>query len=122
FRDHVLTGAGPNGFGLLYPQYAHGNYLIHTQHAHNGFLQVADDAGLLGIAALLVLAASVVFVLFRTWTHGSLEQRLLAVASAGALLGFSMHNQLDAGNIWKAPAFALAVVGAIIARNYREST
>src|SRR6185295_19009447 len=100
FRDHVLTGAGPNGFGLLYPQYAHGNYLIHTQHAHNGFLQVADDAGLLGIAALLVLAA----------------------ASAGALLGFSMHNQLDAENIWKAPAFALAVVGAIIARNYREST
>ncbi|MDP9237522.1 MAG: O-antigen ligase family protein [Chloroflexota bacterium] len=122
FLDHLLTGAGPNGFGLLYPQYAHGNYLIHAQHAHNGFLQLADDAGSLGIAALLALAATVVFVLFRTWRHGSLEQRLLAVACGGALVGFSIHNQVDAGNIWKAPAFALAVVGAIIARNYREST
>ena len=122
FRDHVWTGAGPNGFGLLYPQYAHGNFLIHTQHAHNGFLQVADDAGLLGIAALAVLTATVVFVLLRTWTHGLLEQRLLAVACGGALLGFSVHNQLDAGQPWKSPAIALAVVGAIIARNYMEAT
>ncbi len=121
FRDHVLTGAGPNGFGLLYPQYARENFLIHTQHAHNGFLQVADDAGLLGIAALITLTAAIVFVLVRTWTRGSLEQRLLAVACAGALIGFSLHNQLDAGNIWKAPAIGLAVVGAIMARNYREA-
>lgn len=121
-RDHLFTGAGPNGFGLLYPQYARGNFLIHTQHAHNGFLQVADDAGLLGIAALLALSAAIGFVLLRTWRTGSLEQRLLAVACAGALIGFSLHNQLDAGNIWKSPTIALAVVGAIIARNYAEST
>lgn len=122
FRDHPLFGAGPDVFGLLYAQYAHGNFLVHTQHTHNGFLQVADDAGILGIAALLVVAASVVFVLYRTWRGGSLEERLLAVACGGALLGFSAHNQLDAGNIWKAPAIALAVVAAIIARNYREAT
>jgi len=122
FGDHPLFGAGPNVFGLLYPQYAHGNFLVHTQHAHNGFLQVADDAGIAGILALVVVAATVVFMLFRTWRTGALEQRLLAVACGGALIGFSLHNQLDAGNIWKAPAIALAVVGAIIARNYTEAT
>jgi putative inorganic carbon (HCO3(-)) transporter len=120
FRDHPLFGAGPDVFGLLYAQYAHGNFLVHTQHAHNGFLQVADDAGILGIAALLVVAASVAFVLYRTWRGGSLDQRLLAVARRRAAR-FSAHNQLDAGNIWKAPAIALAIVGAIIARNYREA-
>ncbi len=119
FRDHVLTGAGPSTFGLIYPQYS-GKFLVHTQHAHNGFLQAADDLGLIGGLALLVLAGAIVYVLYRTWRDGALEQRLLAVACAGALIAFCVHNQVDAGNIWKAPAFGLAVVGAIIVRNYRE--
>ncbi|HYM14265.1 MAG TPA: O-antigen ligase family protein [Dehalococcoidia bacterium] len=122
FLDHVWFGAGPNSFGLLYPQYARGNFLVYTQHAHNGFLQFADDMGLLGIGALVVLTATVVFALYRTWSRGTLEQRLLAIACAGGLLAFTVHNQVDAGNIWKAPAIALAFVAAIIARNYTEAT
>lgn len=122
FLDHPLVGAGPNSFGLLYPQYARGDFLVYTQHAHNGFLQLADDTGLLGLGALVVLAVAVVFALYRTWSQGDVEQRLLAVACGGALLGFSVHNQLDAGNIWKGPAVALAFLGAIIARNYMEAT
>jgi tetratricopeptide (TPR) repeat protein len=117
--DHPLTGAGPHTFGLLYPQES-GKFLVHTQHAHNGFLQVANDAGLLGLAALLLLALTVAFVLLKVWREGDLQQRLVAVACGGALLGFCAHNMLDAGNIWKAPPIALALVGAIIARTYRE--
>jgi O-antigen ligase/tetratricopeptide (TPR) repeat protein len=122
FNDHLLTGAGPNTFGLLYPAYSKhaAEFIVHTQHAHNGFLQLADDAGVIGLLALVVLAIAVVFMLFRVWRAGTLEQRLTAVACAGALLGFSLHNQLDAGNIWKAPGVALAFVGAILARSYLE--
>jgi O-antigen ligase/tetratricopeptide (TPR) repeat protein len=123
FSDHPLTGAGPNMFGLLFPQYSKhaAEFVVHTQHAHNGFLQVADDAGIVGLVAIAALAAAIVYVLWRTWREGSLEQRLLAVACGGALIGFSTHNQVDAGNIWKAPGIALAFVGAIIVRNYAES-
>jgi O-antigen ligase/tetratricopeptide (TPR) repeat protein len=123
FKDNPLTGSGPNTFGLLYPQYGERpeQFVVHTQHAHNGFLQVANDAGLLGVLALLAVGVAVAYMLWRTWRGGSLEARLVAVACGGALLGFSAHQQLDAGNIWKAPMFALAFVGAIIARNYRES-
>ncbi len=119
FGDNALFGAGPNTFGMLYPQYK-GKFLVHTQHAHNGFLQAADDIGIIGLVALAGLALAIVYTLFRTWREGSLDQRLTAVACAGALIGFSLHNQLDAGNTWKAPAIALALVGAIIVRNYRE--
>lgn len=119
FADHPLVGSGPHTFGLLYPQYS-GEFLEHTQHAHNGFLQVANDAGLLGLLALAGVAAALVYLLARTWREGSLEQRLIAVAASGALVGFALHNMLDAGNPWKAPAIALALVGAIVARAYRE--
>jgi len=70
--------------------------------------------------ALLGLGIAAFYMLLRTWRAGTLEQRLVAVAAGGALLGFSVHNQLDAGNIWKTPVVALAVVGAIIVRNDRE--
>ena len=119
FGDYPLVGSGPNTFGLLYPQYS-GKFLVHTQHAHNGFLQAANDMGLIGLVALAFMAATVVFMLIKTWREGSLEQRFVAIAIGGALIGFSLHNQLDAGNIWKAPAIALAVVGAIMVRQYRE--
>ncbi len=119
FADHPLIGSGPHTFGLLYPQYS-GEFLEHTQHAHNGFLQVANDAGLVGLLALAGVAAALVYLLARTWREGSLEQRLIAVGASGALVGFALHNMLDAGNPWKAPAIALALVGAIVARAYRE--
>lgn len=123
FTDHPLTGAGPNVFGLLFPQYSQhaAQFVVHTQHAHNGFLQVADDAGLIGLLAIAALGIVAAMMLWRTWRVGSLEQRLVAIASAGALVGFSTHNMVDAGNIWKAPGIALAFVGAIIARNYMEA-
>ncbi|MBF6600800.1 MAG: tetratricopeptide repeat protein [Dehalococcoidia bacterium] len=119
FQDHVLTGAGPNSFALLYDQYS-GKFPVFTQHAHNGFLQLADDTGVLGLLALAAVVGAAAFMLYRTWRAGSLEQRLLAVACAAALVGFGVHNIVDAGNIWKAPGIALAVVGAIIARNDLE--
>ena len=119
FADYPIVGSGPNTFGFLYPQYS-GKFLVHTQHAHNGFLQAANDTGIIGLAALAFLGATIIFMLLKIWREGSLEQRFVAVTIAGALLGFSLHNQLDAGNIGKAPAIALAVVGAILVRAYRE--
>lgn len=121
FRDHPLFGAGPDAFAFLYPSHADGNFLLHTQHAHNGFLQAATDAGVAGLLALAALAAAAGYMLYQTWTRGELQQRLLAVTVASALIGFGVHNLFDAGNTWKAPLIALAVVGAIIVRNYRES-
>lgn len=119
FGDNLPLGSGPNTFGLLYPQYS-GRFPVHTQHAHNGFLQAAVDAGALGLLALGLAGFVLGFMLVRTWRDGSLDQRLLAVACAGAFIGFAVHNQVDAGNIWKAPGMALALVAAISVRNYRE--
>ena len=119
FRDHLLLGGGPGTFGLLYPEYS-GEYPIHAVHAHNGFLQLADDAGLIGLAALAVLLATLGWMLWQSYRRGGMEQRLLAVACSGALIGFAAHNLADAANIWKAALVAVAAVTAIVVRNYRS--
>jgi O-antigen ligase/Tfp pilus assembly protein PilF len=119
FRDHPLFGGGPGTFGLLYPEYS-GAFPIHAIHAHNGFLQLSDDAGLAGLAALAVLLATLGWMLWQTYRRGSAEQRLLAVACAGALGGFAVHNLADAANIWKAALIGVAAVTAIAVKNYRS--
>lgn len=123
FRDNPLTGSGPHTFGLLYPQYGDhvSAFIVHTQHAHNGFLQAANDTGILGLLGLAGIGLAIVVMLWRTWRVGPFEARLTSIACAGALLGFCAHQQLDAGNSWKAPAFTLAFVGAIMVRSYREA-
>jgi len=119
FRDHPLFGGGPGTFGLLYPEYS-GAFPIHAVHAHNGFLQVSDDAGLAGLAALAVLLSTLGWMLWQTYRRGSVEQRLLAVACAGALAGFAVHNLADAANVWKAALIGVAAVTAIAVKNYRS--
>ncbi len=120
FGDHLLLGAGPGTFGILYPQYS-GEYPIHAIHAHNGYLQIAVDAGLLGLAALAVLVGAVLWLLWRSYRRGSTAQRLLAIACGGALIGFAIHNLADAANYWKAPLIAVAAVLAIAVRNYQDA-
>ncbi len=119
FRDHLLLGGGPGTFGLLYPEYS-GAFPIHAIHAHNGFLQVADDAGLVGLAALAVLLSALAWMLWQTFCRGNAEQRLLAVACAAALAGFAVHNFADAANIWKGALIAVAAVTALGVKNYRS--
>ncbi len=119
FRDHPLFGAGPYTFAQLYAQYS-GEYAGNAIHAHNGFLQLADDAGLIGLAALAVLLATLGWMLWQTYRRGSVEQRLLAVTCAAGLTGFAVHNLVDAANYWKTALAALAAVTAIVVKNYRS--
>jgi len=119
FKDNMLLGAGPGTFSLLYPEYS-GEYPVHAVHAHNGFLQTAVDAGVVGLAALALLGLTVAWLLWRTYRAGDEGQRLLAVASIGALLGFGVHNLADAANMWKAALVALAAVLALVVKNYRS--
>jgi len=119
FRDHALFGGGPGTFGLFYPEYS-GEYPIHAVHAHNGFLQVADDAGIVGLTALAVLLATLAWMLWWNYRKGDADQRFLAIACAGALTGFAVHNLADAANIWKAALVGVAAVTAIAVKNYRS--
>lgn len=118
FRDYPLLGSGPGTFSLLYPEYS-GEYPVHAIHAHNGLIQAAVDAGVLGLLAIALLGGFVAWMLVQTYRAGSAGDRLTTIAAGGALAGFTAHNMADAANTWKAPLIALAAVLALVAANYR---
>ena len=120
FLDYPLVGAGPGSYGLLYPVYS-GDYPEYGFHAHNGYLQAAVELGLLGAGALALGGGVLAWLVWRAYRGEGREEKLVAAACAGALVGFLVHNIADAANLWKAPLAVVAVVAAIAVRNHQAA-
>ena len=96
-RDgYWLTGIGPGtaAFNAIYPQYSYAT--IVAPHAHNLFLQILCDGG---IVTLLVFLW-VLLRYFRTLGHALRTERepmsrLLQIACASGLLGFLVQSMTD---------------------------
>jgi len=119
FADHPLAGVGPGVYTLLYPEYS-GRFPNHAFHSHNGYLQVAVDLGLPGIAAVLALAGALAWLLYRGLRETEGEARLSLIACAGAFVAFGIFSLFDAPNGFKGPLAALAAVGAVAVLGSRE--
>ena len=94
-RDHPLTGTGLGAFSASYPRYdtANGNYRL--EQAHNDYLQILSDGGIVG--GLLGLAF--VVWLFRTalkrmQTHDKLR-RGVALGALSGCAGVLVHSFFD---------------------------
>lgn len=60
-RDHPVIGVGLGSYGLAYTQYDSRNGLFRLEQAHNDYLQVMSDAGIIGV----LLAIFFIVALFR---------------------------------------------------------
>jgi O-antigen ligase len=91
--QHPLVGVGLDAFGIAYPRYDSLNGAYRVERAHNDYLQVLAETGLLGA----LLALSFVFILFRQgWaaagqTHNPLRRALIMGALAGCF-GALVHS------------------------------
>ncbi len=119
FRDRPLLGTGPGTYGLMYTQYS-GAYPIQAVHAHNGFLQAADDLGAAGVGVMVVVVAAAAGALWRGYRRATPEARLLLLTCGAAVAGFLVHSLADAPNASKTALIPLAVVLALMARAVPE--
>ena len=66
FKEYPLTGIGANRFGLYYLEHRPPNALEPAAaHAHNLFLNLLAETGILGTAAFLILWGAIVWTLIR---------------------------------------------------------
>ena len=79
FLDHPFLGVGIGNYEPAYPPYAPGIFVIPLGHAHNYFINIAAEAGLLGLFAFIFFIGATFVVSGKTVrTIGRRCQRLKA--------------------------------------------
>ena len=96
FRDHPLIGAGLEAFGVAFSRYDTWNGMFRVEQAHNDYLQMLADAGLLGFACV----AAFVFLLIREGASvlRRVQDRFGRSVAVGALAGCAgvlVHSFFD---------------------------
>ena len=121
-KHHPLIGVGVNTFCVNYPLYKvnqiEGNTGNRQYYAHNNFLHLAGETGLIGLGIFFWL----LFALFRKWyiVHKSLKSKtFLQACSAGlfcGIVGFLINGMTESGLYYsKTAAIFWIVVGIMLA-------
>jgi O-antigen ligase len=113
-RTHPVIGTGLGSFGLAYTQFDTRNGLFRLEQAHNDYLQVMSDAGIVGV----VLAVFFIIALFRTgFARRETDDPFRRGVATGALAGcfavlihsffdFTLHTTANALLFLMLAAFA----------------
>jgi O-antigen ligase len=102
-RRFPVFGVGFNAFATAYPHYQTVWRTEWIGEAHNDYLQVLFDLGLLGVALVLPLLA----LLFRR-ALADADRSPLSLGLLGSLLGLAAHALVDFN--WQIPANAATYV------------
>ena len=88
------VGYGSEAFNTIYPAYAmHG---VYAQHAHNLFLQILCDSGIVGLLVFLGLIVSFYRMMLTAIRHTSdTRARILQIGGVSAVSGFLVQSLTD---------------------------
>jgi len=95
WRERFWLGVGFGCYEAAYPAHRLINWPFALGHAHNYYLNLLAETGILGLGAYLTLLGSIFVRLWRAsrWTTGWV--RGLALGLVGAWTHFTVHNFVD---------------------------
>lgn len=95
FQTHPAIGVGFGNYQVVYPDYALPRWSDPLGHAHNYYLNVAAEAGALGLIAFVVLWIAVIVQGWRAVriSHGS--WRGIAAGILGVIVAVAIFNAFD---------------------------
>jgi O-antigen ligase len=126
-RAHPVIGAGLGSYGLAYTQYDSRNGLFRLEQAHNDYLQVMSDAGIIGAGLGLLF----IILLFRVgFARRETEDPFRRGVAIGALAGcfavlihsffdFTLHTAANALLFLMLAAFA-TINGRVESATHRQ--
>jgi O-antigen ligase/Tfp pilus assembly protein PilF len=122
FRTAPILGYGPGSFHVLSSvetQIPPGFYLVH---AHNLFLQVAAEGGIVGILILTLIAGFGFRAFLRAWRKASGSRKNRLAAYAGVAVAMAAHHLFDFA--FEAPLYTISVliITALAIYDLRENS
>ncbi len=127
FRAYPYLGSGLGTFASIFPQFQiSGHY---SQHAHNTYLEMFAEMGIIGGSAFLVLLIGTwAGMLSSWWSTKDVQNRAIILGLGAGAFGFLIHNFLSFS--WYIPAngiyfwsiSGLAVSMAVKRREYGNAT
>lgn len=96
FADHPILGAGFESFGVAFTKYDSWPGVFRVEQAHNDYLQILADAGLVGLACV----AAFIFLLFRKAFLGIKGdrddfRRSAKLGAIAGIFGILIHSFFD---------------------------
>jgi len=95
FSEHPWLGVGIGNYEPVYPAYALPRWDEPLGHAHNYYLNIAAEAGLVGLSAYLILWAAVFWQAWQVVRRTSGYWQGVAVGILGILTHLAVHNFFD---------------------------
>lgn len=121
-QDRPLTGVGAGAFAEAYNDYATRpedpfrsgpGYQVNVYHAHQMYVSIAAESGVIGLAGLLAAIA----LLVKWYLQSSPDRRRLAApyAASLAVIAFPIQSQPVLYRIWWFPIVLLLLCGLVVA-------
>ena len=97
FQDHPWLGVGIGNYPAAYPRYQVARVWVNPLgHAHNYYINIAAEAGVVGLAAFLIVLVSAFVIAARLYRGaGDDTARVLALGTIGVLTTVVVHSFFD---------------------------
>jgi O-antigen ligase/tetratricopeptide (TPR) repeat protein len=104
FKAGMLTGSGAGSHRYIYPLYMPNPATTEYTHAENGYLQIATENGVMGIALLVAIIGTSLVICGRAIRNAAHDRQLQIVGGglAAALAASVTHSMVDF--VWFIPA------------------
>jgi O-antigen ligase len=94
-QDRPLLGAGLGAFSAVYPQYDTANGLYRLEQAHNDYLQLLSDAGVVGFILGLVFVVALLRMAVTRMQSPDKFRRGVALGALAGCAGVLVHSFFD---------------------------
>jgi putative inorganic carbon (HCO3(-)) transporter len=122
FSDHPWLGVGIGNYEPVYPAYFLPGWTEPLGHAHNYYLNIAAEAGLIGLAAYLVLWGAVFWQAWQAVPKTEGYWRGVAIGILGVLTHLSVHNFFDNLYVHNMYLHVAIVLGLLVVAVKRETS